>query len=94
MAEPLRELADSVADEATFLVFIAVLAADSKMSRALEASPYGPNALGWENTTIDRFLEAAAAWGEATIEGLESYEAPSNHWRRAAHILLAGKFYE
>lgn len=94
MADALREVADNVLDEATFLVFITLLAADSKMSQALGASPYGPKARGWENTTIDQFLEAAAEWGNASAEGLKYYEPPSNPWRRAAHILLAGKSYE
>lgn len=66
--------------------------------RALEAvnpsSPYGPGALGWENGTIGAMLEAAASWGEASIDSTQFYEKPENPWRRAARILLAGKLHE
>lgn len=98
MPVDLRELADMVADESGFLSFITALAEDWKASQDIEAtepsSPYGPNALGWENATVGTFLEAAADWGDASRGGLAFYQLPSNPWSRAAHILLAGKFYE
>jgi hypothetical protein len=98
MATDLHALADHVADEVTFLRFVAALAADWEAEREIEKfnppEPYAKGALGWENGTIGNFLDAAAAWGEASIDGLHLYQKPSNPWRRAAHILLAGKFYE
>ena len=98
MAIDLHALADAVDDEQSFLGFLAALAADWHEERDIEAvkpsSPYGPGALGWENGTVGAVLEAAVSWGEASIAGLPLYEEPANSWRRAAHILLAGKFYE
>ncbi len=90
-------LADEVNDEASFLRFVAALAADWE-EREIEAgrlsSPNSAGSLGWENGTVGSVLEAASRWGEASIGGLKFYEKPTNPWRRAAHILHAGKFYE
>lgn len=98
MPSDLHALADQVNDEEGFLRFVAALAADWQEERDIEASkassPYAPGALGWENSTVGAMLEAAARWGEASIKGLQFYEKPTNPWRRAAHILHAGKFYE
>jgi hypothetical protein len=98
--DPLDDLLDSVCDEESFLRFLSALAADLEDSNAKEAvqpsSPYGPKANGWENTTVDRFLFAAAEWGRSSWNGLPlaHYEPPSNPWRRCADILYAGKIYE
>ena len=98
MAVDLHERADKVIDEASFLAFVGALAKDWDASQTIEASspssPYAANALGWENTTISAFLGAAAAWGDSSKDGLQFYQPPLNPWCRAAHILLAGKFYE
>jgi hypothetical protein len=98
MAIDLSALADQVHDEESFLEFVAALAADWQEEREIEkvkpSSPYGPGSLGWENSTVGAVLDAAVRWGAASINGLRFYEKPSNPWRRAAHILHAGKFYE
>src|SRR5579872_5565343 len=89
---------DTVADEKTFLEFVAALAADWHMEREIESvkpsSPYGPGAMGWENGNIGAFLDAARTWGEASTDGLRFYEVPANIWRRVADMLYAGKIYE
>jgi hypothetical protein len=94
VAKNLYELADQVHDEQSFIKFVAELAADWDEEREIATSPYSSGALGWENGTIGAFLESAGSWAESSINGLEFYEKPSNPWRRAAHILHAGKFYE
>ena len=98
MAIDLHSLADEVNDERSFLKFVASLAADWEAERLIEAKnpscDYASGALGWENGSVGAVFEAAAAWGEASIDGLPLYEKPTNPWRRAAHILHAGKFYE
>jgi hypothetical protein len=98
MPSDLDAMLATVHDEQTFLKFIEALGADFEEEREFEASepssPYGPGALGWENGTIDAFLKAAAAWGTSTAEHPPQNAAPSNLWRRCAHILYAGKFYE
>jgi hypothetical protein len=98
MATDLHARADQVNDEESFLRFLAALAADWQQEREMEAvkpsGPYSSGALGWENGTVGAVLDAAVRWGEASIGGLRFYEKPANPWRRAAHILHAGKFHE
>lgn len=98
MMDNLQKLLDKVTDEETFINFIASLAAnyadEVEKERSNSSSPYGPGANGWENGTINGFLEAAVAWGKASLNGLEFYEKPNNPWKRCAQILFAGKFYE
>lgn len=99
-SDNLHDLVESVCDEASFRQFLDALAADYEDSRGKEAaqpsSPFGPDANGWENTTIDRFLDAAVRWAIASENGLPlaEYQPPSNPWRRCAEILYAGKGYE
>jgi hypothetical protein len=98
MATDLYALANEVHDEESFLRFVNALAADwfeeQEMEKEKPTSPYAPGALGWENGTIGAFLDAAVGWGNASINGLQFYEKPTNPWRRAAQILHSGKFYE
>lgn len=82
----------SVVDRETFLLFLRELARDREMAvareRAKPSSPYGPDAGGWENTSIEAYLESCAAWAEA-------WPVPASaSWRVFAEVLLAGKFYE
>jgi len=42
---------------------------------------------GWENGTIEAFLDAAAAWATASKNGLEFYRKPDNPWKRCADII-------
>jgi hypothetical protein len=98
MLDRLRSQADAVTDEATFIEFISVLASDRAdecaKEKARPSSPYGPGANGWENGTIEAFLDAASAWASASRGGLAYYDPPANPWTRCAHILLMGKHYE
>lgn len=98
MATDLFHLADAVHDEETFLAFVEALHADWEDVKEIESRapspPFGSGVNGWENGSLGAFLEAAAAWGKASAQGLPSYRRPDNPWRRAAHILHAGKFYE
>jgi hypothetical protein len=90
----------SVHDEETFLRFLLALRDDREASIAQEktspSSPFGPDALGWENTTIERFFDAAVTWARASSKGLPmaGYVPPSNPWRRCADILHAAIGYE
>jgi hypothetical protein len=98
-APDLYSMASAVDSKASFLEFVLALAADRtdelQKERVHPSSPYGPGANGWENGSIEAFLDAAAAWGGATsaITGEPSLsDAPS--WRAFALFLLAGKDYE
>ena len=65
---------ESVHNEETFLQFLLALRDDREASVAQEkaspSSPFGPDARGWENTTIERFFNAAVVWARASSKGL------------------------
>ncbi len=88
MAE-LHEMLEQVADRATFVSFVKALEADRRACAATEHEhPYGSPG-GWEQATIEDFLEAAVAWAEA------SQRLPSEPtWHSFAEFLYAGKIYE
>jgi len=94
----LHTLEESVVDEDTFLTFLAALASDREDEVAKEqsnsSSPYSAGANGWENGSIEGFLEAASAWAETSKHGMNNYEPPKNPWKRIAQILHMGKHYE
>ncbi len=98
MSVDLDELLERVSDEQSFIEFVAALGADFSRERALEkptpSSPYEAGASGWENGSVDTFLDAAAAWAVATSKNSPVDAAASDVWQRCAEILLAGKFYE
>lgn len=94
----LHEAADAVCDWQTFLVFTRQLIHDREdeveKEKISPSSPYGPGANGWENGTIETFLDAAVAWAEATRFG-ETQGLPfDNPWRKFAAFLYCGKIYE
>jgi hypothetical protein len=98
MSENLNDLLTKVNDEQSFIDFVQALAADFEEEKELELSqpklPYSSGALGWENGSIDTMLSAAAAWGFSTAMNPSNKTKEQNPWRRCAHILYAGKFYE
>ncbi len=89
---------ESVHDEETFLQFLLALRDDREASIAQEklapSSPYGPDVLGWENTTIERFLDTGVRWARDSVNGNPFYIQPGTPWRRCADILYAAKGYE
>lgn len=98
MSSDLLHKLDAVHDEQTFIEFMSALAADREDEVAKEkinpSSPYGQGANGWENRTIETFLERAASWADGSTNGLPLYVKPQNPWKRCADILYAGKIYE
>jgi hypothetical protein len=78
----LDALADNVSDEASFIAFMLALSED-----------FNAPSYRWENTSIDRFLEAAAAFGADRLTR-DGDDADSNPWRRSADMLMAGTLYE
>lgn len=87
-----------VHDEETFLAFLLALSLDRKdevrKGKNKLSCPYGPGANGWENGTIEDFLEAAHAGGTATLGSMDTADHEYNIWRHAASILYSGKYYE
>lgn len=96
--QDLEDILDRVNDETSFLAFASALAADRVKAREDEelsaSSPDGSVADGWENTSIEGFLESAIAWGEASNLGLRQGLSPANPWQRFATFLYCGKIYE
>ena len=91
----LTELADSVSDEATFLEFVNALRQDrlaEDREGEIDSSGRGKN--GWQNHTIEAFLEAALAWAEDSGFGEKQGLTEASPWRKAAVFLLCGKIYE
>jgi hypothetical protein len=87
---------DRVADETTFLAFLHALATDRAAAVERERSdpsPYGPDAAGWECSTIEAYLAAAAAWASDSRRS-GKHESSENVWKRVADILYAGTLYE
>lgn len=90
----------SVHDEDTFVQFLIALRDDREASITEESSnpssPYSADAGGWENTTVERLLDAAVNWARSSANGLPlvGYVPPANPWRRCADILYAAKGYE
>jgi hypothetical protein len=95
MTDPVEAALEAVSDEASFLRFVQALGADFADDQREAArgggTPYGPGPRGWENGSIEAFLDAAAAWAESSPG---KFPIAQNSWRRCADILYAGKFYE
>ena len=96
--DELYQALQSVHDEESFLQFLLALRDDREASieqeTATPSSPYGPDAGGWENTTIERFVGTAVRWARDSVNGNPFYHRPDNPWRRCADILFAAKSYE
>jgi hypothetical protein len=98
--DELFNVLEAVQDEESFLQFLLALRDDREASIAQEkltpSAPYGPEARGWENPTVERFFDAAVTWARASKKELPlaNYVPSSNPWKRCADILFAGKIYE
>jgi len=94
----LRELIDLVNDEKTFLKFVAELGKDREAEvKAQKLTPidsFGRGQCGWENHTIENFLEAAQAWAEDSNFGESQGLKEGSPWKKFAVFLYCGKIYE
>jgi hypothetical protein len=86
-------LLDQVANRESFLDFVKALAADRAGEVAKErenpSNPWSSGANGWQNGTIETFLDAAIAWA---VDSQRLPDEPS--WRAFATFLYCGKIYE
>lgn len=93
----LEDYLDNVVDEKSFIEFAKALQADKEEENRIEkeepSPPYSQGHNGWENGSIEAFLESSIAWSEDTNFG-EMFSKDLNPWRKFANFLLAGKFYE
>ena len=93
----LHELVDQVRDCESFLTFVESLRADRALADAEEATAisdsFDEGARGWQNGTIESFLEAAIAWArDADLCAAEG--DASALWRQFALFLYMAKTYE
>ena len=100
MENDLLKLRDEVHDEQSFLEFVQALNADRadevEKEKSKPSSPYSAGANGWENMTIEDYLESGAAWAIDSNFGriYRDRKFNDNHWNQFAHFLYAGKTYE
>jgi hypothetical protein len=89
---------DVVTDRQSFLRFVEALIKDLQAAvereRLEPSSPYGADAGGWENTTIESYLAAAVAWAKDSEIGTTSGLSDEPSWQAFAAFLYAGKRYE
>ena len=92
MLANLDELLEAVCDEESFVAFLAALGADraDEEQKEKQNPSYASGANGWENETIEAFLEAATAWAEASKNGLPLLPKSTNPWRRCADTPTSG----
>lgn len=98
MINGLISTANAVIDERSFVRLLQLMALDRQHEEQKELAapgpPYAAGARGWENGDVAAFLNAAAAWAEDTQHTSNLDAGPSDIWRRAAKIIVAGAFYE
>lgn len=91
------ELLEEVKCKDSFLSFVEALMKDREESVRIEkespSSPYGPDANGWENRSIEGFLESSLGWAEDSDFG-ENISNYSDMWKQFAVFLYMGKIYE
>ena len=96
MGREIRGLIEKVCDEESFLEFLRALIKDKiqevQKEKAHPSSPYGAGTNGWENQTIEAFLESAVSWAEDSKNGFNKIEV--DIWKRCAQILYMGKHDE
>jgi hypothetical protein len=100
MENNLLKLLDEVHDERSFLKFVQALIADQadevEKEEKKTSSPFGTGANGWENITIENYLEAASRWASDSNFGRTRHDRKFNDncWNQFANFLYAGKIYE
>lgn len=89
----LDDLLEKVNSKQSFLEFVEALRYDKidedEKEKTKTSNPYGPGANGWQNGTIDTFLDAIHAFGQDS-----SHITEQPDWKVFALLLYAGKFYE
>lgn len=88
----LYKLLEAVNSKESFLDFVQALKLDRideiEKEKIKTSSPYGPGINGWQNITIDDFLDAIHSYGQ------DSSEIKEPNWKTFALLLYAGKMYE
>ena len=94
----LPDLIETVHDENSFLKFVEALRHDREKDVSAQTETpvddFGRGPGGWENHTIEHFLEAAESWAAATEFGTSQGLADASPWKKVAVFLYCGKIYE
>ena len=90
----LHEMIEEVNDEKSFLKFVEALTEDRSLEDSKSVDLCGRGSRGWENHSIEDFLEAAHAWAESTNVGASQGMSEDSPWKRFAAFLYCGKIYE
>ncbi len=90
----LYELLEKVDVPESFLEFVRMLQADRLAEVGRQTDDFGRGANGWENHTIEDFLEAAVRWGEDSDMGANQGIENASVWKKCATFLYCGKIYE
>ena len=90
----LHEQLETVSDVTTFLAFVRTLIKDREAEAGHSIDDFGRGENGWENHTIEGFLEAALSWAESTNLGASQGMVDASPWKRFAVFLYCGKIYE
>ena len=89
----MHEIVTNVNSKESFLAFVEALAQDRideiEKEKIKPSNPSGAGTNGWQNTTIENFLESVHSFGQ---DSSEIKEEPT--WKTFALLLLAGKMYE
>lgn len=89
----LDDLLDEVSSKESFLIFLQALLADkineSKKEKISSGPAYSSGHNGWENNTVEDFLDSVLSFGKDSVAITET-----PNWRAFALLLYAGKFYE
>jgi len=93
----LNDLLEKVEDEKSFLIFAKALLneryEDIELENKNPSSSYSSSQKGWENITLESFLEASIAWADDSNFG-KSQNIKDNLWYKFAVFLYCGKIYE
>ena len=90
----LHERLKLVIDESTFLEFVSALANERRAAEAGIIDDFGRSRNGWENHSIEEFLDAGVAWADASNFGAKQGLANAPPWKIFATFLYCGKIYE
>ena len=90
----LSELLERVDGPKSFLDFVRRLHADRLSEVGKQTDACGRGESGWENHTIEDFLEAAIAWAEDSNMESSSGSGSVVAWKSCATFLYCGKVYE
>ena len=90
------ELLEQVTDRESFFAFVQALIDDWQdevlKERAHPSSPFGPGANGWENGTIDSYLDAALRWAMDSEMGTSQGLRMGHHGEHSPSFSTVARF--